>query len=441
MPRPFDVRAPVGMKWFRANIKHGSRLALLALALQFGLSFGHFHAGAAQAAAGRSIGRGAVRHCRRPRHARRRRSSQLRSRRPTTIPTSTQARLARSAPSSRWRIRCCSRRRRCCCCRKRWTFYTSTTDAEFVHLNSARPSRSSLALLPPPDIDGLMLPEGIAASCAADPAGTNRNRSVAYRRQGSDRQRIPAQPSGSDNDIPNKTSIPPRWSELAAAVRDGQRRAWRRTQRRLGATQLPEITVTAPSPIVAAQARAVAHARARRARCSRPQSRAGAADATGAGRRRAATGRAADRHRSVRHRHGGAERGNPPRRRRHARRSPVLQARHYRLELCAGRVEPADHPGARRQSRRHRRKRHRQQRRFGSRRRSLRTDRSARDQPGRSDPRTSHPALRIDRDRRRGQRHQQPHSGRAALMRRGAVPDLWPSSQGAAGECASRRPA
>lgn len=39
------------MKWFRANIKHGARLALLALALQFGLSFGHFHAGAAQAAA------------------------------------------------------------------------------------------------------------------------------------------------------------------------------------------------------------------------------------------------------------------------------------------------------------------------------------------------------------------------------------------------------
>ena len=38
------------MKWFRANIKHGSRLALLALALQFGLSFGHFHSGSAQAA-------------------------------------------------------------------------------------------------------------------------------------------------------------------------------------------------------------------------------------------------------------------------------------------------------------------------------------------------------------------------------------------------------
>jgi hypothetical protein len=38
------------MKWFRANIKHGSRLALLALAVQFALSFGHFHGTAAQAA-------------------------------------------------------------------------------------------------------------------------------------------------------------------------------------------------------------------------------------------------------------------------------------------------------------------------------------------------------------------------------------------------------
>ena len=44
------VGTPVGMNWFRSNIKHGSRLALLALALQFGLSFGHFHAGDAKAA-------------------------------------------------------------------------------------------------------------------------------------------------------------------------------------------------------------------------------------------------------------------------------------------------------------------------------------------------------------------------------------------------------
>jgi hypothetical protein len=38
------------MKWFRSNIKHGTRLALVALAVQFALSFGHFHGIAAQAA-------------------------------------------------------------------------------------------------------------------------------------------------------------------------------------------------------------------------------------------------------------------------------------------------------------------------------------------------------------------------------------------------------
>jgi hypothetical protein len=38
------------MKWFRANIRHGSRLALLALAIQLVLSFGHFHGITAQAA-------------------------------------------------------------------------------------------------------------------------------------------------------------------------------------------------------------------------------------------------------------------------------------------------------------------------------------------------------------------------------------------------------
>lgn len=37
------------MKWFRKHIKTGSRLALFALAIQFALSFGHFHPLAAQA--------------------------------------------------------------------------------------------------------------------------------------------------------------------------------------------------------------------------------------------------------------------------------------------------------------------------------------------------------------------------------------------------------
>ena len=39
------------VKWFRNNVKHGSRLALFALAIQFALSFGHFHAAAAPAIA------------------------------------------------------------------------------------------------------------------------------------------------------------------------------------------------------------------------------------------------------------------------------------------------------------------------------------------------------------------------------------------------------
>jgi Protein of unknown function (DUF2946) len=38
------------MKWFRSNIKHGSRTALFALVVQFVLAFGHFHGIAAQAA-------------------------------------------------------------------------------------------------------------------------------------------------------------------------------------------------------------------------------------------------------------------------------------------------------------------------------------------------------------------------------------------------------
>src|SRR4051794_11342434 len=37
------------MSWLRSNIRHGSRLALFALAVQFVLSFGHFHGLAAQA--------------------------------------------------------------------------------------------------------------------------------------------------------------------------------------------------------------------------------------------------------------------------------------------------------------------------------------------------------------------------------------------------------
>jgi hypothetical protein len=38
------------MKWLRSNIRHGTRLALLALTVQFALWFGHTHGLAAQAA-------------------------------------------------------------------------------------------------------------------------------------------------------------------------------------------------------------------------------------------------------------------------------------------------------------------------------------------------------------------------------------------------------
>src|SRR3954451_15724088 len=38
------------MNWFRKHLKHGSRLALFSLAIQFALSFGHSHRAAAQAA-------------------------------------------------------------------------------------------------------------------------------------------------------------------------------------------------------------------------------------------------------------------------------------------------------------------------------------------------------------------------------------------------------
>jgi hypothetical protein len=40
----------LGMKWFRKHVKQGSRLALFAVAIQFALSFGHFHGLAARAA-------------------------------------------------------------------------------------------------------------------------------------------------------------------------------------------------------------------------------------------------------------------------------------------------------------------------------------------------------------------------------------------------------
>jgi hypothetical protein len=47
MPWPPRDKASIVVKWYRKHVKHGSRLTLLALAIQFALSFGHFHAVAA----------------------------------------------------------------------------------------------------------------------------------------------------------------------------------------------------------------------------------------------------------------------------------------------------------------------------------------------------------------------------------------------------------
>jgi hypothetical protein len=45
------------MKWFRSNIKRVSHVALFALAIQFALSFGHFHGVGAEAASATQVAR------------------------------------------------------------------------------------------------------------------------------------------------------------------------------------------------------------------------------------------------------------------------------------------------------------------------------------------------------------------------------------------------
>jgi hypothetical protein len=40
---PRDVGWRFQMKWFRSNIRHGARLALFAMLVQFALTFGHSH--------------------------------------------------------------------------------------------------------------------------------------------------------------------------------------------------------------------------------------------------------------------------------------------------------------------------------------------------------------------------------------------------------------
>jgi hypothetical protein len=49
-------KAQLVVNWFRKHLKHGSRLALFALAIQFVLSFGHFHGEVARAASALQAG-------------------------------------------------------------------------------------------------------------------------------------------------------------------------------------------------------------------------------------------------------------------------------------------------------------------------------------------------------------------------------------------------
>ena len=46
------MRHSAAMRWFRDNVRHGSWLALIALAINFALSFGHIHAIAGQSSRG-----------------------------------------------------------------------------------------------------------------------------------------------------------------------------------------------------------------------------------------------------------------------------------------------------------------------------------------------------------------------------------------------------
>ena len=141
-------------------------------------------------------------------------------------------------------------------------------------------------------------------------------------------------------------------------------------------TQLPEITVTAPSPIVRRRP-APPRTPARVARTAPGQNRQPAAEPqaapVAAAPQQGVLPVVTDQFATVTvvpneeiRRSGGGTLGD----------LLLFKARHHRLQLCAGRLQPADHPGPRRQPRRHRRERHRQQRRLRSRRRSFRADRS-----------------------------------------------------------------
>ena len=138
------------MNWFRKHVKPGSRLALFALAIQFALSFGHFHGEVARAAPALQTGLAdtdlAIA------AALAAQDGAPHSSLPTTIPISQPPTCAICAVLS---------------LANNFLFATPpllelpqavellhlTTGAEFAHLGLAASARSSPAHLPSPDLD------------------------------------------------------------------------------------------------------------------------------------------------------------------------------------------------------------------------------------------------------------------------------------------------
>src|SRR5882757_2794294 len=143
MPWPPRDRASILVKWFRNNVKHGSRLALLALAIQFALSFGHFHARAAAPAIATSLAQADLDYAQilAPPDVAREAAQQLPSNHDTDQPTEPCAicavislanNLVFSAPPLLLLPQAVE-------------LLYLTTDAEFAHLNSVHPAFQSRA--------------------------------------------------------------------------------------------------------------------------------------------------------------------------------------------------------------------------------------------------------------------------------------------------------
>jgi hypothetical protein len=165
------------MKWFRSNIKHGSRLALFALAIQFALSFGHFHGVAAEASPAVQAG-----------HALSDPSYPAGFAAPDAVARADQQRPDQDSDQHPTDP--------CSICAvmalanavlfatppvlllpQAVEFLYLATDAEFAHLGSARIVFQPRA--PPISCNRLIeVPRVIAASCVADLIGIHRNRSV-----------------------------------------------------------------------------------------------------------------------------------------------------------------------------------------------------------------------------------------------------------------------